>query len=273
MRLSFASLGCPGWNLQQVAENARALGYEGVELRGSPGEHIGPDETPETRSAIRRLFEANGVQIACIMGYSTFTWDDLQKQAQSIETACKFLEVASDVHCPVLRIFGGKFSDAGREESLRRVIAGIRQVAGRAEKAGVKLAIETHDDWCKGENLRAVLAGVQSPALGVCWDIGNSFFTEPLDDTWRTIRQDIVHVHFKDGARGGDGKVHSILPGTGQVDMRRALQLLHTGGYQGYLSFEWEKKWQPELAEPEIAFPHYARVAAGLMRDLGVPRG
>jgi len=28
--------------------------------------------------------------------------------------------------------------------------------------------------------------------------------------------------------------------------------------YGGFISFEWEKKWHPELAEPEIAIPQFA---------------
>ena len=65
----------------------------------------------------------------------------------------------------------------------------------------------------------------------------------------------------------------SKLPGTGEVDLQRALRILHEGGYRGYLSFEWEKKWEPDLAEPEIAFPHYAKFVAKLMAEEGVPRG
>jgi len=28
-------------------------------------------------------------------------------------------------------------------------------------------------------------------------------------------------------------------------------------GYTGYLSLEWEKRWHPEIPDPEIAFPQY----------------
>ena len=30
---------------------------------------------------------------------------------------------------------------------------------------------------------------------------------------------------------------------------------LHAQGYDGWYTFEWEKRWHPELAEPEIALP------------------
>jgi sugar phosphate isomerase/epimerase len=95
---------------------------------------------------------------------------------------------------------------------------------------------------------------------------------EPLETTFGAIRGHIAHVHFKDAARE-NGKVHSKLPGTGQVDLHQALALLHGSGYKGYLSFEWEKKWEPGLADPEVAFPHYVGLVNGLMQQLGVPKG
>jgi len=268
MKLAFTTLGCPDWTIEQVAARAQSMGYDGVELRGVAGEHIGADETPEARAAIRKLFADHGVAIACIMGYSRFTTDDPAKRTEDIEVALKFLDVARDVGCPVLRIFGGVFTEAGRDESLRRVIEGVKQLTGKAEANGVKLAIETHDDWCKGSNLRAVLDGVASPALGICWDACTSFFVEPLEQTYAAIKDDIAHMHFKDAAREGE-KIKSKLPGTGEVDMAKILQLLRGGGYDGCLSFEWEKKWEPDLEEPEIAFPHYLQHARALLEQVG----
>ena len=35
------------------------------------------------------------------------------------------------------------------------------------------------------------------------------------------------------------------------------MKLLEEDGYPGYYSLEWEKRWHPELEEPEIVFPAY----------------
>lgn len=274
MKLSFATLGCPAWNLKQIAENARAMGFDGVELRGSAGEHIGPDESPESRAAIKSLFAANGVKIACIMGYSRFTWDEPEKRDENVAAAIKMLSVARDVGCPTLRIFGGNRSpNASFEENLKRVIESIRKITPTAQKMGVKLALETHDDWCKGANIAAVLKGVDSPWLGICWDISNAWWIEPLDETYDSVKDHLAHVHFKDSRKNAEGHIESALPGTGQVDMAKGLALLKRAGYNGWLSFEWEKKWEPKLEEPEIAFPTYMKHATKLMAEAGVKRG
>jgi hypothetical protein len=42
--------------------------------------------------------------------------------------------------------------------------------------------------------------------------------------------------------------------------------------YTGSYSFEWEKVWHPELEEPEIAFPDYARVMREYLSAVGLNR-
>lgn len=272
MKLSFATLGCPKWNMQQIVDNGKAYGFDGVELRGAPGEHIGPDESKESVQNIKRMFDKAGMKVGCIMGYSNFTQTNPAELQTAIDNAIKFCKVAKDLSCPTLRIFCGELKQ-DRDAGLRQIIASIKKITPHAADAGVKLAIETHDDWCKGANLMKVFSGVNSPALGVCWDIANAFFVEPLEETHKLIKDHIAHVHFKDAGRKPDGKVHSMLPGTGEVDMLMGLKLLKQGGYDGWLSFEWEKKWEPDLAEPEVAFPHYMKHAQGLMAKAGVKRG
>ena len=44
----------------------------------------------------------------------------------------------------------------------------------------------------------------------------------------------------------------------GTLPIAECVQTLHRHGYEGYLAFEWEKKWAPEIPEPEEAFPRYA---------------
>lgn len=274
MKLSFATLGCPGWTIEQIARRAGEMGYDGVELRGIKGEHLGPEETPEELARIRREFERNKVRALAIMGYSTFVHPDGEQREEQIRIALKFIETAKALGCPVLRVFGGKAPEGcTRDEVIRRVAAGLKRLAPAAEAAGVNVAIETHDDWCRGDWLRPVMDAVGSPAVGICWDVANSYFHEAPELTARAVGPWVRHVHFKDAARRADGTAHSTLPGKGDVPLERILGVLKDMGYAATLSFEWEKKWEPALEEPEVAFPHYLKYTAALMRKLGVPRG
>ena len=63
----------------------------------------------------------------------------------------------------------------------------------------------------------------------------------------------VKHIHMKDIDR--DGKL--CLPGDGVIDPHTLGSLLDNIGYGGCVSLEWEKRWQPELAEPDEAFSRY----------------
>jgi len=52
---------------------------------------------------------------------------------------------------------------------------------------------------------------------------------------------------------------------TGEMPVRKVVEILKANGLDLFLSFEHEKKWHPELPEPEEAFPAYAE----FMRSFG----
>ncbi len=60
------------------------------------------------------------------------------------------------------------------------------------------------------------------------------------------------------------------MTGTGEVPVRSQVQVLAGAGYRGYYCFEWEKKWHPEIEEPEVAFPHYAKTMGEYLAAAGV---
>jgi len=273
MKLSFCTLGCPNWKIPQIVENAAKLGYHGVELRGVAGEHIGPDEPAASRADIRKRFADAGLQVACIMGYSKFTSPDAAERQTQVDIAKKMLDVAKDVGCGRVRFFGGVRGDATLDAALGYAADGLKKVADHAVKTGVLAVLETHDDWCIGANTARLVRTVDSPGLGICWDYSNSFFFEPTRDTFAAIKGSIKHVHSKDAYRDAAGKVIACLPGKGQVDSRLALSLLKEAGYDGWVSFEWEKKWEPHLEEPEVALPVNVALLTGLMRELGIKVG
>jgi len=43
------------------------------------------------------------------------------------------------------------------------------------------------------------------------------------------------------------------------LPLKDFLFVLKQIGYEGFLSLEWEKLWRPEIAEPEVVFPHYIK--------------
>jgi sugar phosphate isomerase/epimerase len=72
------------------------------------------------------------------------------------------------------------------------------------------------------------------------------------------LREAIRHVHIKDLQRGRDSWKY-VLTGEGAFPLLALKTVLQDLQYDRFLSFEWEKKWQPELADADSALPHFAR--------------
>jgi sugar phosphate isomerase/epimerase len=56
----------------------------------------------------------------------------------------------------------------------------------------------------------------------------------------------------------GDGWRY-VIPGTGVLPLADSIRLLKANGYDGWLQFEHEKRWHPELPEPEEIFPAFVQ--------------
>ena len=67
--------------------------------------------------------------------------------------------------------------------------------------------------------------------------------------------------------RGDDWELVSL--GEGELPVRESIAALGALGYEGWLSVEWEKRWHPELAEPELALP---RELAALRAVIEAPK-
>ena len=79
---------------------------------------------------------------------------------------------------------------------------------------------------------------------------------EPPSMVYDKLKKYIRHTHVKD-VKITDGQIHYVLLGTGEAPLSEAIGALRKGGYNGFYSFEWEKLWHPEIAEPEIAIAAY----------------
>ncbi|HEY9343016.1 MAG TPA: TIM barrel protein, partial [Hanamia sp.] len=93
------------------------------------------------------------------------------------------------------------------------------------------------------------------------WDVVNmwSVTKEPPAQVYGKLKKYIRHTHIKDLAFANDEQQYVLL-GKGTTPVFEAIDILAKDKYKGYFSFEWEKLWHPEIAEPEIAIADYAKV-------------
>jgi sugar phosphate isomerase/epimerase len=274
MKLAFSTLGCPGWGLDRVIDWSAAHGYDGVELR-LVGDHIDlmqvPDLQPGRRAGARRRFEDAGTEICCVDSSVNFAARDPSERERQLEACQAHVELAADLGAPMVRVFGGNVPEGVSIEEATAWIGDALAAAGEAATgSGVAVAVETHDDFRTGEACAAVLARADHANVGCVWDVHHPFRAgETVEETLRHLGDRIIHVHLKDGTVDADGVQTLTRLGDGTLPLGDMLRGLAGAGYDDYLSFEWEKRWHPELAAPEVAFPHYVKAVRTLLNELG----
>lgn len=264
MRLSFSTLACPDWTLEQAADAGIRYGYEGIELRLLDGELVPSSLNRSQRARIRRVCADTGLALCCLG--TSFKLADPQ---ESLDDAYRYVELAADLDVGIMRLFGGAPYGENWDTTVRRSVERLIALADRGRAFGVRVALETHDTFATGSSVTQVMSAVPNAYAGVLWDVLNPYHAgETAEQTWRHVRDRLMHIHVKDGGAGPDPTECRLL-GKGVVPVQSMLQLVVTHGYDGWFSVEWEKKWQPQIADPEIALPQYANLLRAYLLTVG----
>jgi len=262
MKLSFTTLGCPDWSLEQIAQNAQAFGYEGVELRThTDGNHLSPDVSSADAKKTADMFRAHGAPVFSVMGYTRFAFLDKAEVENNQKLMRKLLGVAENMGAKYIRTFAGNLPKGADIESMTETVsAALKPLAREAASRGIKIAMETHDDWCGSARLNKLAGMIGEPnGFGFVYDIFNCIHAklEPWETTYTALKPSILYCHMKDGWFSVDGKHHYCPIGAGDLPLHAIARKLKDDRYSSYFSFEWEKKWHPELEAPERVFPQY----------------
>jgi sugar phosphate isomerase/epimerase len=269
MKLAFTTLGCPTWTLDQIIATARDLRYDGIELRFI-ADNMDLLRAPELSTAARahtlqRLRDAQ-LEICCLDTSVRFETPDAAELEKQIGDGMAYIELAHALHAPFIRVFGDKFDAASRERVVAQVVTGLQRLGAHAQGTAVTVLLESHGDFAQASLLREVMERVAAPRVGILWDTHHPwrFNGEQPQDTVRQIGPWIRHTHWKDSR--GRPAMETIPPsrpfdyvlfGAGEFPAANFLSALQTIHYEGWLAFEWEKKWHPTIAEPEVAFPQF----------------
>jgi sugar phosphate isomerase/epimerase len=258
-RIAFSTLAFPDADLTTAVSLGRSWGYAGVELRLIDGELIDPAMLPEARARVRRTLAAAGLPAVAVDTSIQLTGEDPGSELR------KFLELANDWEAPLVRVFGGALPGDGpaRRDRLEAAARVLEAAAPAAEHLGVAIGVETHDAFSASAVVAELLALVDSAAVGAVWDSHHPHRAgERTADVWANLGPRILLAQVKDARRDPtreDG--WQLVPlGDGEVPVRDMLALLSAGGYQGWVSVEWEKRWHPEIAAPELALPQHLAV-------------
>jgi sugar phosphate isomerase/epimerase len=262
MKSSFSTLACPDWSLAEVVAAAASYGYDGVELRVISYE-LDLWKLPEFRSpslaATRAAIEDEGLVVAAVGSSACFHSADNQEQERNFDSALRLAEVAAGLGSPAIRVFGDRIQPGSdRRQTAARIADSLTRLADRLRPDSVQVWLETHGDFAAVAGVSEILAQLNSSEVGLIWDPANAF--EQNGETPLILPQmssRVRHVHLKDLLRNVQGSFCYKPTGEGEFPFHAMFAALEGIGFDGFVSFEWEKLWHPELAAPEIALPHF----------------
>jgi len=262
MKLAFSTLGCPGWELREIVAGARKWGYDGVELRAVGGslDLLGRAEFASAQLATTRAsFEDEGIAICCVDTSCVFHSADGSERANQVKIALAHADLAEKLRARLIRVFPDKIQSGGGREETRDWISGsLREIAERMPD-DVNVGLETHGDFARAECAAEIVTLADHPKVKLIWDVANSVAAgDEIEHAARVVEPYLAHVHLRD-AKPVAGSEHwlPVLAGTGRVSFADAVAAIRELNYDGFVSFEWEKYWHPEIEEPEVALPDF----------------
>lgn len=272
--IAFSTLGCPDWDWKTILDQAAKNGYAAIELRGIKMEMDLPKHPQFTGDRLkesRRDLAALDLKIVNLGSSVNFHEFEESKRRQHMDSGKAFIDLAHQLGCPYIRVFGDKYVEGEpKQQTLDRIVKGVTLLADHAKGSGVTVLIEAHGDFTDSPTLLNLLQTVNHPQFALLWDAHHTYAAagETPEQSFRQIGKYTRHIHLKDSKPEGTGRRY-VLTGSGDVPVKETVRVLHQGGYQGVYGFEWEKGWHRGIEEPEVAFPHYAKVVAQYLDEAG----
>ncbi len=224
-------IGAPEWSLRKTDpscfEVAREIGLDGVQLNlGSLDDQLHLRQ-PAVQQAYLAAARKNGLQIASL-ATGEFNKFPLKSDPRAALWLLDSMAVAQALGVKVILVAEFAHGDLfGDKPGIDRTVEVLKELAPRAEKAGVILGLENY--LSAPENLD-ILQRVGSPALKVYYDVGNS--TDKGYDVCQEIRllkDRICEFHAKDG---------KFMLGQGRIDFRQVRQAMDDIDYRGWIQIE-----------------------------------
>lgn len=227
-------IGACDWSLGKMADLAafdiaKEIGLDGVQVSLGTAANDMSLRTPGVQRKYLDVAARTGVRIASL-AIGELNNIPFKSDPRTIDWVSGSVDATRALDCRVVLIaffYKGdlKGDQAGTDEVVRR----FKEIAPRAEKAGVILGIES---WLSAEEHMDIIDRVGSKAVQVYYDVANS---EKMGyDIYREIRWlgkkgVICEFHMKE---------NGALLGRGRVDFAKVRSVMEEIGYTGWMQIE-----------------------------------
>lgn len=248
--------------MPQITAMGSSAGYDGIELRFVENEDLLwklPAFRGTQLAATRQSLSDHGLVISCVDTSCRFHSPDAQERARWLEEGERMADLAGALNAPGIRVFGETIQVGADRASTRHWIAdSIRTLAERIAAIGIEVWLETHGDFASASATAEILSEAGSSQVGAVWDPANCFVEsgEQPQEGASQLGARIRHVHIKDLCQNS-GAWKPVLTGNGDLPLLEIRSALRQLNYDRFVSFEWEKKWHPDIEDAHIALPRF----------------
>lgn len=224
-------IGACEWSLRkegpEVMAVAKQIGLDGVQVNMGSANNKMWLRRPEIQQAYLAAAKENGVEIGGL-ALGEFNNVPLKSDLRAAVWLVDSIDVAKAIGARVILVaafYKGELKDD--KAGVDRTVEVLKEIAPRAEKAGVILGLENY--LSASENLE-IVQRVGSPAVQVYYDVGNS--TDKEYDIYRELRMlkgQLCELHVKDAG---------FLLGKGRIDFKKVREAVDEIGYRGWIQIE-----------------------------------
>lgn len=226
-------LGACDWSIGKTSDVtsfalAKEIGLDGLQISLGLARNNMHLRQAEMQKAFLNASRETGVKIAS-MAIGELNNVPYKSEAITQEWVHDCIDVAEVLGCQVILLaFFGKGDLRDDPEGKKEVIRKLKEVAPKAEKQGIYLAIES---WLSAEEHLEIIEAVGSSHVRVYYDVANA--TEMGYDIYHEMQllgiQYICEVHAKENGN---------LLGQGKVDFIRVKETLLDIGYANWMIME-----------------------------------
>jgi sugar phosphate isomerase/epimerase len=273
--------------LKDFINKAAMLGFDGVEIMAKRPHASLLDMDKKARKKIRVLLDDNGIECACIAGYTDFTagmdTGMLPNDELQILYVTELAKLAAEWGCPLVRVFSGyECAGVSYAQQWGRCVKSLRECARRAAEYGVTLGIQNHHDiGVDTASMREMLREINEPNCKAMLDAwAPAQFGENLRDSVDLLAGDIAYTTVADYIRlprfkyvpslvsyeRAQDRLQAVPMGEGFIDYTAFFTALKASGYNGYVAYEMCSEIRGGGSEDNL--DRYARRFLEYMRKL-----
>ena len=215
--------------------------FDGVDLTGYYFPNYPQVPTDEYIYHIKRKAHLVGVSISGTGVRNDFSNADANKRKEDVQLIKNWIEVASKLGAPVIRIFAGAMNP--KEYSWDNIAAwmvkDIKECVEYGQKHGVIVAIQNHNDFIKtADEAIKIIEMVNMEWFGLILDTGSYRKGDPYQQIAQTIKY-AVNWQVKENIF-----VNGIEEKT---DLKKLFKIIKNSGYRGYVPIETLGKGDPKV--------------------------